>query len=225
MRDFFDRLVTRAGFAESEPAPKVRPRLPNPFERAQPLEWDELVVLDETRATAPEPETAPEPRPAPPRASAPPLSGSAPAPRPAGAPPERRGEVRAEPVRRAQVTETVRQVVEHLEIHRTLVAPAPVPPDSPEPRPELPVARANEPVRPSVVDKTRARPVREVVAAEAARDAERRGEQPAAERVVRVTIGKLAVTAAGAQPPKPPPRTARPAPEVGLDRYLARRSR
>ncbi|WP_026361199.1 hypothetical protein [Amycolatopsis nigrescens] len=224
MPDYFDRLVARAADWPDAPeaVPKVRPRLPDPFERPPRAQLEQFETVDAPPFTAPVPDDPPVPSlPAPPF----------PLPRPDF--PAAGPEPRPEPVRQAerivsvpsgQVRETLRRLVDRLEVRTEVVAAPPVRPAAPRaPRAGRPTGHRETvpaPVRPSVVDIRLAGRAQEP-GGTARSPGERRAQPPPAERVVRVSIGKLAVKAA-AQPEQPRPRGGqRPSPVVSLDRYLA----
>jgi hypothetical protein len=219
--DYFDRLVGRGGPA------RVRPRLPEPFERADaPHGPAEPLELDEERPAA-----AP-PRPARPAAGPAPLH-TAPAraadPAPARPAPPR-------------VTRVLRETAVLAAAPAPLLLPpaAPPPPVPPPARPAReraaePTDRQEPALAPVLPPTTTERPapgpaparpaVRATVPVPDARGTarERDRRRPAAERTVHVTIGRVEVTAAA--PPRrgpAPDRPRRPAPTVSLDTYLSR---
>lgn len=217
MPDYFDRLIGRSLGAEAGDQPWVRPRLPQLFERP-------ALELHETRIAA----TAPDPAAAPP-------------------PPPPRQPTGEHVVEHTRTTETVRAraVPDPPPLSPTspLSAPAPTgrtpdpvvpsaapittvdvlpvtPPAAPVAGPVLDRPLAARPVPPAPADPRPAAPV----AARSATPAGRADRpQPAPERVVRISIGRLAVTAAGSdRPARDAERRERSAPRVSLDRYLGR---
>ncbi|MEU1288952.1 hypothetical protein [Kitasatospora sp. NPDC005856] len=229
MPDHFDRLVAKGDPGGDRAGVRVRPRLPGPFER-----------LD---ALAPAPPVADEESFGPGRSGGSPVP--VPLPRPPAAPP-------AAPVARAlrtAVGEDRPVVAPVLPLPRTplLIAPpvtagaAPAveptvrgkdarPAAVPPPvaalhraaAPELPTVAPPAPVRPAAAPAS----VRRAAVAAAPGQAHgtgTRGRQRPVERVVRVQIGRVEVTAAQRTPAGPTkPAAARPGPALGLDKYLDR---
>lgn len=211
--DYFDRLLARQGGGD------VRPRLPGPFERAEPS-WTETVA---------DPQVAPvlrvvrEP-------------AAAPAPPPIRV--ERHTEVRVEPL-----TPVVHQQL----VTHTVVSP-PARPDQAVPVQQttspaaadvrLPSPRAaptvvdgadatnliSTPSRPVSVARPRPRREQRVTTQRGSPNlpATRRRPQPPAEPAVSIRIGRLEVRTAGDGKPAPrSPRPGRPAPAVSLIDYLS----
>ncbi|MGP3950457.1 hypothetical protein [Streptomyces sp. 7N604] len=235
--DYFDRLLTRhvpAPGAQPRAAVRVRPRLPGPYERVEalragPPQPDEPAPLlpaaprtagptgelirhereirtDHRTVVRSEaaPRGAEEPRAQAPRPAAPLLRPAAPVtpgPRPAAPDAPRPGRRAGGPAAADGAPRTA--------------APAP----SPRGRGAAPTAAA-VPARPRADAATAARGAARAAAA-------RRGSRPAAERVVHVQIGRLEVSAAGAQGggrggPALGDRAGRPAPALSLEDYLSR---
>jgi hypothetical protein len=236
MPDHFDRLVARgtglvtgAGEEGGPTAVPARPRLPLPFERP------DLKVTEETVsafAAAHGPAAGREHDPV--RPAGPPASG------PATPPPALVRLIRHETVLRER-TERIRPAgpARHSappEEWRPATTPAPeTPPQPREPaRPRNPREESARPSRVPAAPRPRP-PVPAVAASRASTNAfePRRDQRLAAahretrpaERVVRVSIGRLEVTATGAPrqsaPDRPPSRRG---PAMTLDRFLARRA-
>lgn len=219
MPDYFDRLVGRSlGAAATVDQPWVRPRLPQLFERPGP-EATEFPAAAAAAPLTPVPVTAP-----------------------AGVPPAGAGRDTLVDVRHTAVTvrekafdlpspgfpapagdaspvvaatERVERLVERQTVRP--LTPAVVEHPVAEPRLDQPLTA--QVVPPQAIDpRPAAAPAApETVAAKA-------DPQPAApERVVRISIGRLAVTAAAPdRPDRGPDRPGRAKPRVSLDRYLGR---
>ncbi|MFF2505726.1 hypothetical protein ACFVTY_20395 [Streptomyces sp. NPDC058067] len=208
--DYFDRLLARHALSAGPRAgvARVRPRLAGPFERVEAVRGGGLQEADEVGALWPSSqqqavrggelmaatrevrfhserertlvrtETTPAPEPLTPRAPSPAIRPDVPLLRPAAAPVPR---ALPETSRRA----TARERTTALPSPRA--ASAPVPPGA-----DAAAAAVPAPLRPSAVDTAAAR--------DAVRQTAGRRGARGAEQVVQVQIGRLEVTAAGAQP-------------------------
>ncbi|GAB7045617.1 hypothetical protein [Catenuloplanes indicus] len=226
MPDFFDRLAERArGVPAADPS-WVRPRLPAAFERAPGLEIQEVEVdaPDGRAEPARIPPRVDAPRPVPvPRASEPPAAAAATPPvtvpvsvpvdvpvRPPVLPVP--APVAVTPVE-SVVERTVRSAGEATDSELAPVAASPVPsrPDF-DLAPLAPLAARTVPPVPFDARGTAAEPTAA------------RAPAAAAQPVIRVSIGRLEVSAAP-EPPRDERRrpVPRPEPRISLDRYLSDR--
>ncbi|MFE7559788.1 hypothetical protein [Kitasatospora sp. NPDC057500] len=233
MPDHFDRLLNKG-----DPVPdragtgvRVRPRLPGPFERIEtpgPARTP-VAVGDEPVVPGRPPAPGVLPRPA---APAPAPTGGAPRVtvgdrRPAAAPglPLPRTPLLVAPPIAPAAAATVEPLV------RTAAArPTAAPPDNPAPLTAPPRTAAPEPSagapsaapRPAVAPTPGRRATAATAPGRTVGGRARRRQQPV-ERVVRVQIGRVEVRAAERAPAVPRrPEASRPAPALGLDRYLDR---
>jgi hypothetical protein len=245
MPDFFDRLVGRGAPDAGGPGPggppRVRPRLPGPFERMDALGGDTGIRTVHEERTAAPPVTGPA-GPVPP-----------PAPTPIGdrrtARPATPGELRLPAAVREQLYDSrLAPRAPAASLLMPPAAPAVRPAERPGPRTAAPrddrgpgpagPANRQAPAPAAALPAAPARPVpagpgprpaagRRSPAGNADPAGSRGGGQRPPERVVHVSIGRLEVKAAGpaARAQDRPGRTdrpRRPAPVLGLSEYLSR---
>lgn len=245
MPDFFDRLLARSvptsragGTSSAGDAVRVRPRLPQPFERIEAVR-SELPLPDEpTPALAPSLQPpavrevlrerkvrtdylsvvqAAEPTPSREELTAHTIPGAFADREPAGP--------LLSPA--AELSQGPREALEGRSTRRSEQRAAPASAGTQPSSPVRVAAPTGAPIAPAPTT-ARPRPVDSAAARPAARSGTGRRQQQPAERVVHVQIGRLEVSAAapGSRDPRnaaaPDRRPGRPAPTLALDAFLSR---